>query len=1107
MTHINPAIQFDSSFYLASNPDLVDSIDLIEHYTHYGWREERDPSPLFDSLFYKTHYTDFDANSIDPLEHYNTIGRFEGRLARCLNSVSLGELLIDPFNVRKLSAAIHCRITDLSLWPEICDLLSTIPHDHPVILSVNSRADFAAAIRYAEKYRTLVPKISCHIVPMQSSHIDALLEVAETRQETTEVWANLLTDWRANPTARAHQLSQTVGSSEVMSGFMARLSGANPPGFCFSDQFRLFKKSTRDQIKRRWPDADPQREYPVDGIFWIRSEFLFEASNQLRTVNSASQNRETEQLRVLCDMADVSAHGFASIRSPLACREVVTKPAHSAILNVDQVGPRWRAFSPSITGNRPLPLQIPSSPINSRRIDLHWVIPDFSQGGGGHMTIFRFVTLLDRTRFRQTIWIQNCVNHRTTAEAKERIKLWYQPVPDDVVVRFLPDDVEAISGDAIIATDCWTAFPVSRMTRFKERFYFIQDWETEFHPAGDLRLAASLTYQMGFTALTAGKWLAKKALSAGMDVVSWTLGADTFNYAPKDPTQISDNVFQPKSEDGILDRYRAWKSSTQREGASEPQSKFEYRKNGMPFVPSAQTEKIPHLALYARGFTPRRAVDLALEGLKSLSSRGWLFHVHLYGEDKDFGDLPFIYTPHGLSSPKELNDIYRQTDIGIAFSATNYSLVPLEMMASDVPVLEIDTESARAAYPEGAVRRAFPAAYAIADELEILFKNPRLRHELIKGGRDFVEKSDWLNSVEVVGAAIATRTIAKSSVDVAENVAELATRSKDPVLPAPALHEKPAASIFIPTYNAGSDFDVVLQAIAEQKFDAPFELVVIDSGSSDETHDLVARWSSKIRINSLSIPKAEFGHGRTRNKGIEAAAGEYVAILTQDACPASPYWLQKLVNGFGVGDRVAGVFGRHIAYPIHDLFEGKGLQEFFESFRLLGEVYSIDDELPSYVHRGSPNWQSTLQFYSDNNSCMRRSVWELVPYQDVPWGEDQVWSWEIMRLGYQKAYAHEAAVYHSHDYTSQKLLQVGGEEGRMFLTHFGMYIGIDGGHEEAVNSILNMVRSSVAHDRSTLEDRGTTDEQLLLRRAMQHLALYLGRSEGVTETKRTLRKS
>ena len=56
------------------------------------------------------------------------------------------------------------------------------------------------------------------------------------------------------------------------------------------------------------------------------------------------------------------------------------------------------------------------------------------------------------------------------------------------------------------------------------------------------------------------------------------------------------------------------------------------------------------------------------------------------------------------------------------------------------------------------------------------------------------------------------------------------------------------------------------------------------------------------------------------------------------------------------------------------------------------------------------------RFYSDNNSCLRKSVWETLPLPDVVYGEDQLWAREILRNGYKKAYASTAVVRHSHEY-------------------------------------------------------------------------------------------
>ena len=315
---------------------------------------------------------------------------------------------------------------------------------------------------------------------------------------------------------------------------------------------------------------------------------------------------------------------------------------------------------------------------NARQLDIHWILPSFNgPGAGGHMTIFRMVRYLETFGHRQTIWLQNAVQFTDQAEAKQKIRRWYQPIGDAVNVLFLPEDVRALQGDVLIATDCWTAFPAAAATNFQERFYFIQDHEPFFHPAGENQLMAELTYEFGFACLCAGDWLLQQAKARGDWAVAWQLASDPAYYFPP---------------------------------------------------PAQRTEGAPRsIAFYARQYTPRRAVRLGLAALESLHQSGVAFHVHLFGEDKLDFDLPFAHTFHGVLSPEELGALYRACDLGLVFSATNYSLIPLEMMACDLPVVELDGPSTRAIFQDDEVTFAKPAPYLIAEAIRSLMNDPERR--------------------------------------------------------------------------------------------------------------------------------------------------------------------------------------------------------------------------------------------------------------------------------------------------------------------------------------------------------------------------------------------
>jgi len=103
--------------------------------------------------------------------------------------------------------------------------------------------------------------------------------------------------------------------------------------------------------------------------------------------------------------------------------------------------------------------------------------------------------------------------------------------------------------------------------------------------------------------------------------------------------------------------------------------------------------------------------------------------------------------------------------------------------------------------------------------------------------------------------------------------------------------DRPYASVLIPTYRPGPSIVRVLEKIAAQRIDMPFEVIIVDSGSPP---DDAARMRS-LNVRFHQIPVAEFGHGRTRNLLAGFAAGDVLLFLSQDAEPASDDWMSRLL--------------------------------------------------------------------------------------------------------------------------------------------------------------------------------------------------------------------
>ncbi|KLR58474.1 glycosyl transferase family 2 [Diaphorobacter sp. J5-51] len=240
----------------------------------------------------------------------------------------------------------------------------------------------------------------------------------------------------------------------------------------------------------------------------------------------------------------------------------------------------------------------------------------------------------------------------------------------------------------------------------------------------------------------------------------------------------------------------------------------------------------------------------------------------------------------------------------------------------------------------------------------------------------------------------------------------------------------PRASVLIPVKNGGALLGEVLDAVLAQSTPWPFEVVVVDSGSRDGSVECARQRGVRVEL----IPAAEFGHGRTRNYLASLSRGDFLVFITQDARPADAHWLRHLVEGCDSAPDVAGAFGPHRAHPGARHVTERELAEHFAGFGSVLSRVQLEDRERFDREVGYRQW---LHFFSNNNSCLRRSVWEKLPFPDVMFAEDQTWMLSAIKAGYAKAFVPEAAVYHSHDFGVWETLQRNFDEASSFQRDFG----------------------------------------------------------------------
>ena len=355
------------------------------------------------------------------------------------------------------------------------------------------------------------------------------------------------------------------------------------------------------------------------------------------------------------------------------------------------------------------PYRGPREKFDPSNMKICWIIPDFIAGAGGHMTIFRIANKLESFGHDVTFFIQNPSVHRSGKDAAATINTHFQPFLGKV--ELLDAELPIIEGDALIATDFFSCYPVRALAGFRRKFYLVQDYETLFHPMGARSLLAEDTYTMGFDCLCAGDWLA--------DIIR-----QRFNgWAMSWPLAFDPDVYFPRREGTRSER---------------------------------------RIAFYSRFFTERRAVELGMIALDILYSRGERFHVDFFGYPVTGLKVRYPYTDHGVLSPSALGDLYRSADLGVVFSATNHSLVNREMMACELPVIDLDIDSVRRVFPDNAVWRVKPSPEAIADGIQHLLNSRACREKLTAGGLAHIEGLSWEKSARLIESALAERIAEKA---------------------------------------------------------------------------------------------------------------------------------------------------------------------------------------------------------------------------------------------------------------------------------------------------------------------------------------------------------
>ncbi|HTY13248.1 MAG TPA: glycosyltransferase [Candidatus Omnitrophota bacterium] len=216
-------------------------------------------------------------------------------------------------------------------------------------------------------------------------------------------------------------------------------------------------------------------------------------------------------------------------------------------------------------------------------------------------------------------------------------------------------------------------------------------------------------------------------------------------------------------------------------------------------------------------------------------------------------------------------------------------------------------------------------------------------------------------------------------------------------------------SVILPTRDGEAYLDDCLRMVFGQNGGRSIEVIAIDSGSTDRTLDILAKYPVKL----LRIRPDQFRHSATRNLGAKNASGKYLVFVNQDAVPADREWLNGLISAIESDPEIAGAFSRQLPREDCPLFVKCELESFYTD---KSRVVTAAE-----YRRASAARKRKLIVFSTVSAALRRDVWEKIPFDErLYFAEDQGWSSAALARGYSIVYAAGSMVFHSHDYSMRQ---------------------------------------------------------------------------------------
>ena len=208
--------------------------------------------------------------------------------------------------------------------------------------------------------------------------------------------------------------------------------------------------------------------------------------------------------------------------------------------------------------------------------------------------------------------------------------------------------------------------------------------------------------------------------------------------------------------------------------------------------------------------------------------------------------------------------------------------------------------------------------------------------------------------------------------------------------------------VIIPTYHPDEKFKTNIEMLLQQTI--PPETIRIVNTEEQFWNKEIENISSNIVVTHIS--KDEFDHGASRNLGAKDSVADVLLFMTQDAVPADCYLIEEMLK-YLEKEKTAAVYARQLPYK-----HSTDLEAFTRK-------YNYPEQ--SRVKSQKDISELGIKTYFCSNVCAayKRNVFvERNGFiSKTIFNEDMIYCGGIIQDGFCVAYAADAKVYHSHNYT------------------------------------------------------------------------------------------